>query len=316
MIKKQLKKIYKGIRRTALEKEMWQIAIRIRTDKPLYLGNAEHFVSIPNSVRYWYADPFLYEKNGKTYLFAEMYDRYTEKGVLGVAKVNGLRVSKFRVCLDLPFHLSYPCLFEDNGNLYMIPECRQSGEVAVYKCVDFPYKWKKDRCLYECTGVDTTMVPADLCGSDKYYITTINTQTDHNNNLFLIDDDKKEVVNLIKDNTMVRCGGYFIKHDDMWLRPAQDDTDYYGCRLIFNDVKHIGVDGIDEKTFLNVYAPHCEKTENGVKVSIDNLERNCRYVGVHTYNANSNYEVIDLVRHNSRTFKVWLCNTIKKMRKK
>ena len=308
-----MKKVYKSIRRTALEKEQWQIAIRKRSDKPLYMGGSDRFSTVPNTVRYWYADPFLYEKDGKTYLFAEMYDRYTEKGVLGVATVKHNKVSKFKVCLDLPYHLSYPCLYEDNTNLYMIPECRQSGEVAVYKCVDFPYKWEKDHCLYECTGVDTTMVPQEICGSDKIYITTINTQTDHNNNLFLIDENKKEVRNLIKDNTKVRCGGYFIKHDDIWLRPAQDDTEYYGCKLIFYNVDSIGVDGISERVYAEIFAPDADN--KGICIKIDK-QKNCRYVGVHTYNCNGQYEVIDLVRHNSRTFKVWLCNIIKKLRKK
>ncbi len=317
MIKAKLKSIYKSIRRTALEKEMWQIAIRKRNGDPLYHGNRAGFRVIPNSIRYWRADPFLYEKDGVTYLFAELFDRFEDKGVLAVAKLSaGGRVGRFKVCMDMPFHLSYPCLFEKDGSLYMIPEGRQSGEIVIYRCISFPLKWEKVEVLYPTTGVDTTPVPKELCGNSSSYITTINTEKDHNNNLYLLNKSSEKPVLLKYNDTCSRCGGYFIKDNDKWLRVVQDDTDYYGCRLVFYDVKSITSDGIDEDEYLSVLPPQKECEKNEICISLVKEKDESKYVGIHTYNCSTQFEVVDLVRHNSRTWKVWAANIWKSLRKK
>lgn len=315
MIKAKLKSIYKNIKRNALEKEMWQIAIRKRDGDTLYQGNRKGFRLVSNSIRYWRADPFLYEKDDKTFLFAELFDRFEDKGVLAVAKVskNG-RVGHFNVCLDMPFHLSYPCLFEKEGSLYMIPEGRQSGEISIYRCVDFPLKWEKDRVLFSTTGVDTTPVPQELCGDKEAFITTVNTEQDHNNNLYLIQADS--LTKIKYNDTCVRCGGYFINDKEKWLRVVQDDTDYYGCRLVFNEVRGITSISIDESEYLSVLPPGQSNGQNEISVSLTNSKEESKFVGIHTYNKSSKFEVIDLVRHDSRTWKVWAANRIKKKRKK
>lgn len=316
-IKAKLKSVYKSIRKTALEKEMWQIAIRRRDGDTLYQGNGNRFHIVPNSIRYWRADPFLYEKDDITYLFAELFDRFQDKGVLAVAKVSKHgRVGRFKVCLDLPFHLSYPCLFEEDDTLYMIPEGRQSGEIAVYRCVSFPLKWEKDAVLSPVTGVDTTPVPKELCKDDDSFVTTINTDKDHNNNLFLINKALDKPVLLKYNDTCSRCGGYFISDNGRWLRVVQDDTDYYGCRLVFYEVKSITENGIDESEYLTVHPPKKECEKNEISISLDKPKEESKYVGIHTYNFSSQFEVVDLVRHNSRTWKVWAANTYRKMRKK
>ena len=316
MIKAKLKSIYKSIRKTAIEKEMWQIAIRKRDGDTLFHGNGKGFRLIANSVRYWRADPFLYEKDGITYLFAELFDRFQDKGVLAVAKVrNSSRVGRFHVCLDLPFHLSYPCLFERDGELYMIPEGRQSGEIAIYRCVSFPLKWEKDSVLCHTTGVDTTPLPEELCQHDFSFITTINTEKDHNNNLYLINGANTEPVLLKYNDTCSRCGGLFINDGEMWLRVVQDDTEYYGCRLVFYNVKQLTDNAIDETEYLAVLPPRRECDKKEVSVSLNKPKDEHKFVGIHTYNYSGRFEVIDLVRHNSRTWKVWMANKIRKMRK-
>lgn len=134
----------------------WQVAIRLRGDQALYEGNVQGFQCVTNTVRYWYADPFLFCFNGQDYLFVEMFDRWKKKGVIGVCKVSNGKCGRFRLCLELPWHLSYPCVFEDEVGIHMIPECYQSGEVWMYRCVKFPYRWERERCLTKGLAVDTT----------------------------------------------------------------------------------------------------------------------------------------------------------------
>lgn len=315
-IKNKLRVFYKTISRKATEKEMWQIAIRKRSGNTLYHGNGKGFRLIRNSIRYWRADPFLYEKDGINYLFAELYDRFTDKGVIAVSKVNNKgRVGKFRVCLDLPFHLSYPCLVEKDKQLYMIPECRQSGEISLFRCVDFPLKWEKESILCVTTGVDTTPIPMELSGNDNTFITTINTEKDHNNNLYIICGKNCTPVLVKYDDTCVRSGGHFINDEGKWLRVVQDDTEFYGCRLVFNQVISLSENRIDEEEFFIAVPPNRPSKDKEISISLNNPKKEKDYVGIHTYNSSDKYEVIDLVRHNSKSFKVWIANTIKQMKK-
>jgi hypothetical protein len=143
-------------KRISLEHNTWQIAIRPKSETPLYKGNGKGFLIVPNSNRYWRADPFVFKHNGKNYIFAEMFDRKTNKGVIGVAKIKGNKCSRFKVCLDLNCHLSYPCVYENENGIFMLPECSASGEAAVYKCTKFPLKWTKEETIIDCPVVDTT----------------------------------------------------------------------------------------------------------------------------------------------------------------
>ena len=72
--------------------EYWDIAFRrysnndtvVDADKKSYA-----FDELKVTKRYWYADPFLFEKNNRTYLFVEMFDNVTEKGLIGYSEFIG-----------------------------------------------------------------------------------------------------------------------------------------------------------------------------------------------------------------------------------
>ena len=51
--------------------------------------------------------------------------------------------------LERDYHLSYPYLIEEGGELYMVPESARHQSVEVYRCVDFPLRWKLERTLLD-----------------------------------------------------------------------------------------------------------------------------------------------------------------------
>ena len=69
------------------------------------------------------ADPFLYETGGRTYLLFEDVPVGSTRGRLGCVEIfaDG-RYCDFVVILERKYHLSYPCVFESEGETYMIPE--------------------------------------------------------------------------------------------------------------------------------------------------------------------------------------------------
>ena len=44
--------------------------------------------------------------------------------------------------LDFNYHLSYPFIFEENNNIFLIPEASANNRLEIYKCVDFPNNWE------------------------------------------------------------------------------------------------------------------------------------------------------------------------------
>ena len=65
------------------------------------------------------ADPFLLQRDGKLYLFYETKAAQLGRGQIGVAVSSdgGASFQHLGVALDLPWHLSYPFVFEHGGQV-------------------------------------------------------------------------------------------------------------------------------------------------------------------------------------------------------
>lgn len=265
----------------------WQLAFRPCGEKLLLDGNTEGFTLIPNTIRYWYADPFLLEHNGETYVFVEAYDRVKKKGAIAWAIIKNGKCSKFNECLNLPFHLSYPCVFEDNDQIFMIPECYQSGEIAIYKAVEFPHKWDKVKCIAEICAVDTTPISTD---GKRILLSTIYESKEKrlNDNLCTIVDGKVSVI--CRDNFETRCAGHVIEQKGRLIRPVQNCGEFYGENLLFKRITCLESGKYEDETVMIVGAP-ASKWDRKIQVM---GRTNHKYVGIHTYNKSNNFEIIDL----------------------
>jgi hypothetical protein len=146
----------------ALAVDQWFLAWRFRESR---FGDARSVAPdlkgftrvLPPKDRDW-ADPFAIEKNGRYFVFFEELPYAAGKAHISMVEVkrDGSHSAPVRV-LERDYHLSYPYLVEDGGELYMIPESARNSSVEVYRCVDFPLRWKLERTLFEGTRlVDAT----------------------------------------------------------------------------------------------------------------------------------------------------------------
>jgi glycosyltransferase involved in cell wall biosynthesis len=104
------------------------------------------------------ADPFLVEREGRRALFVEAYDYARKRGVIDAALLDADgRVARRARVIDAPGHLSYPYPLEVDGELFLIPENHASGEVPLYRCTEFPWRWEREAPLLRIDGVDTTL---------------------------------------------------------------------------------------------------------------------------------------------------------------
>lgn len=88
------------------------------------------------------ADPFGMWRDGKLHVFVETYDYRKRRGGIDVLTLGkNFEVVDHRSCLRTAWHLSYPFVFEAEGETYMLPEAHKSGALTLYRIERFPDKW-------------------------------------------------------------------------------------------------------------------------------------------------------------------------------
>jgi hypothetical protein len=89
------------------------------------------------------ADPFMLSVGGLWYMFFEVMNWRSGKGEIGLAtSEDGLSWNYRQIVLAEEFHLSYPYVFEWQGEYYLVPESFQAGAVRLYKARRFPTEWE------------------------------------------------------------------------------------------------------------------------------------------------------------------------------
>lgn len=110
----------------------------------------------------FYADPFVYTHEGKPYIFFEDYAFNEGKGKISAATYIDGRFTFLGVVLDLPYHLSFPYIFEHDGTIFMMPETCGNRTIELWKCVEFPLKWELASTLMnDVSAVDSIIFPRE-----------------------------------------------------------------------------------------------------------------------------------------------------------
>lgn len=141
----------------------WRVGWRFVSDQDIWdrmdLGGVP-WNTIPNPGLRFLADPFPLVWHGNSYVFVEDFDHRLGKGIISVVPFDEIGPSAAPVpVLEEPWHLSYPFLFEDGGDVWMIPESAENQEISLYRATAFPGGWKKEATLIKDVAAgDTTIV--------------------------------------------------------------------------------------------------------------------------------------------------------------
>ena len=88
------------------------------------------------------ADPFMLKVRDTWYMFFELTNQFHHKGEIALATSQNAFEWKFeQIVLAEPFHMSYPYVFEWEGDFYMVPETGRDKSVRLYKAGRFPLDW-------------------------------------------------------------------------------------------------------------------------------------------------------------------------------
>lgn len=111
---------------------------------------------LPRSFQF-IADPFGIERDGLTTVFVEAFDYRIRRGEIQYFQYRDQTLVRQGLALAKPFHLSYPTLIEDGGELYMLPEGYKSGALTLYRCERFPDRWTPVCRLLDQPAIDATV---------------------------------------------------------------------------------------------------------------------------------------------------------------
>jgi hypothetical protein len=181
------------------------------------------------------ADPFMIKVKSTWYMFFEIMNDITRQGDIGYAtSEDGLNWKYKQVVIDESFHLSYPYIFEFNGEFYMVPECHNIYEVRLYKAVEFPKKWMLVKRLFIGNHVD----PSILRYNNKWWLFTGSRDGKTKfTRLFYADDLTGPWIEHPKspfckgDEHRNRPGGRVMMIKGKLIRFAQDDDPSYGLAV-------------------------------------------------------------------------------------
>jgi len=272
----------------ALTVEQWSIAYRFSHDEG-WNGSLEGFYRLDPPKGWYWADPFPIQVNGRNYIFFEELPLGAPKAHISVVEVDREgRASTPMKVLERDYHLSYPFLVEEDGQLYMIPETAHNNTVEIYRCEEFPHKWKLERVLMN----DVFCADATLHREgDKWWMFTNQARPGEeiNDELFLFSSDrllgdwKPHRRNPIKsDVRSARPAGRLFRHEDRLYRPGQICAPHYGSGIALNRVTRLTHDEYVE--------------EEGERI----VPRSEAVLGIHTINRAGDLSVTDAFTRASR----------------
>ncbi|MDR7130555.1 hypothetical protein J2X69_002911 [Algoriphagus sp. 4150] len=209
----------------------------------------------------FWADPFLFEKDGVKYLFFERYKFDTGIACISVGVLEDGKVSNVQDVIDDGTHMSYPNVFEDQGEIFMIPETCAKKRLEVYRAVQFPFQWELYSTAFEGEVLADVNFMRDEEGKAWIFFSK-GFWFDLNSDLYIyqVDSPKMGIIYphmqnpVIIDARIARNGGKIYKKDGKYFRPSQRNVfGKYGFGLNINEIKELTLENYREEKIVSAY---------------------------------------------------------------
>lgn len=201
------------------------------------------------------ADPFLFVHNDVLYLFYEEMPIGNGLGVIKMISTKDLRqwTKPVQITHEPQCHFSYPWVFEENGEVYMMPETGCDHNIRLYKATDNtlthfePYKVILKRDENEWDGIKYDYADSCLYKKDGlYYLFSSIFLKEGCYLLELYISDKLEgdykphpASPICIGNKYGRCAGSLIEIDGKLYRPTQDCEKVYGGQVNLMEIDEL-----------------------------------------------------------------------------
>jgi hypothetical protein len=250
------------------------------------IDDAKWWLKIPCPKDRFYADPFLWnDREGRCHLFFEELPYRTQKGVISHVVLDPATKTwrgPPKVVLERPYHLSYPFLFEHEGEIFMIPETSGNRTIEVYRAAPFPDTWALHKTLME----DVIAADATLYHDGAMWWLFASVQQDIGPNwdelsVFFSDSPfgpwtAHPMNPVVSDCRRARmAGNVFRDMQNRLIRPAQNCEESYGAALSFCEITELSPTSYAERALL-AKRPMAQ------------------HRGMHTWNSVGEFTVVDI----------------------
>lgn len=227
---------------TLLFFEQWNVGI---VDSPIDAFLEPGFVPevrwLPLLARHRFlADPFGLSREPPAILVEDYDYRIATACISVVEQAADGSFSAPRPVLELPVELSYPCLFEEAGEVYCVPAMEGLGQVRLYRARRFPADWEQVAVLLEGRALaDPTLFRHE----GRYWLLGTDHETGSWTRLYaffaesLLGPWEPHAANPVKtDVRSSRPAGTPFVAGGRLYRPAQDCSRVYGGAVTINRV--------------------------------------------------------------------------------
>jgi hypothetical protein len=264
----------------------WHVGVR-----PIEQGNETtlpetitDFAWIPDEGTGYLADPIVWTEGDRTFLFVEVFPFATMRGVLAVAELDpqGRPLTALEPVLSRDGHLSYPFLFQYDGETWMIPENAAEGHLPLYRASRFPDLWEECGTLLDVPLQDATLIEWEGCfwllGNESregsswdclcayYSASPLGPFQPHSQNPLMI------------DARFARSAGPVFKKGGMLIRPVQDCLGGYGRAVHFMQITELSKDSFRQELVSTLRPPPGHVAS-----------------GIHTYSRSARFEAVDVL---------------------
>jgi hypothetical protein len=274
----------------ALFRRPWSVRVRERGSQPTRGWSAKREL-----VRWragnLYADPFLFEHEGRHHFFCEEVPLGGSRAVISHTelRLDGSPAPPPECVLEQPYHLSYPFVFAHGGELFMIPETSAAGRVELYRAEEFPHSWTREAILMENVDAADATVMAD---GDRLWMFAGVAAPDASSldelHLFWADAPRgpwhpHPRNPVVSDARRARPAGAIQRWGSRLVRPGQDGSRRYGGAISFCEI-----DVLNEREYAEHEVARLEPAAvTGARAT-------------HTYASDTRFEAIDLRRRELR----------------
>ena len=210
---------------------------------------------IPGKDRYW-GDPFVMQRGGRYYVFVEEKLYTAGRGHIACLTLDADgRLLEQHVVLERPYHLSYPFVFEHQGQVFMLPETAANRTLELYRCTQFPGQWELLKTLMtDVYAVDATLLEQQ--GKTWLFANVKETGRSSLNALYLFWAESPLANSwtphprnpVVRDIASARPAGRVFMQDGQLIRPSQDSSSRYGYALKFNRIMKLNEREYQEET--------------------------------------------------------------------
>jgi hypothetical protein len=242
--------------RRRLRREQWVVAFSFGGD---WADLRKFHRIVPPRDRFW-ADPFVVADGERAHLFVEELVYTEDRGTLAVMEIRrDGTYSAARRILDKPYHLSFPGVFQWNGEYYMLPETGENRTLELYRAKQFPHEWEPaqvlmrdvrsaDAAMFEDGGLWWLFLSKAPDGFtfDELNLfhapSPLGPWTPHPRNP------------IVTDVTTGRCAGRPFRRDGKLYRVAQNGARRYGGSMNVLEITTLSVNDYAER-FVRAIAP-------------------------------------------------------------